>query len=225
VKVASTSETVNDSVDLAERRGQSGSEPPVLLGRVDGAMVTGMFWKGRNPKARPEDAGASRPANLRLLSAFVAGAFTASGCATTYTVPAWRLSAVAGLPDDRETEIETRQGWQTVKGSTRFTLVSVEGTPVLWTTSQESREGSTTASAVPLSALRREGGALVLSETGQTVALDNIWSAEFTKAEPGQTAGLVAGVVVIAVLVGLVAAGIAYANSCSSAVNQTLNHP
>jgi hypothetical protein len=141
----------------------------------------------------------------------MAGAFTVSGCVTTYSVPSRTLGAVAGLPEDRETELETSQGSrQRVKGSTRFTLLSDEGTPAPWIPSLNSPDGGPkTASEVPLSSLRSEGGALVLSETGQSVALDSIWNAQFTKADPGKTGGLVGGILVGALVVALVAALVA----------------
>jgi hypothetical protein len=148
------------------------------------------------------------PAGIRLLSAIVAGAFIVSGCVTTYSVPSRTLGTVAGLPEDRETELSTGQGSsQRVKGSTRFTLLSDEGTPALWTPSLNSPDGgSNTATEVPLSSLRIrcpsdplpqcQGGALVLSETGQSIALD-------------RTGGLVGGILVGALIVALVAALVA----------------
>jgi hypothetical protein len=127
----------------------------------------------------------------------VAGAFTVSGCVTTYVVPPARLIPVAGLPEDQEAELQTTEGLETVKGSTRVTLLSAEGTPMQWTTSPNSPDGgSKTASKVRLSSLRSEAGVLVLSETGQTVALNQIWSAELTKPSPSKNGGLVAVIIV-----------------------------
>jgi hypothetical protein len=138
-----------------------------------------------------------RAAKLHLLSALVAGAFTVSGCVTTYVVPPSRLIPVAGLPDNQEAELQTMDGVETVKGSTRVTLRSTEGTPVQWITYQNSRDGwATTAHEVRLSSLRSEAGALVLSETGQSLPLNDIWSAEFKKVSPSKTAGLVTLIVV-----------------------------
>jgi len=137
------------------------------------------------------------PANLRLLSALVAGAFTASGCVTTFTAAPARLAALAGLPEDKEANVQTGEGLETIDGSAEVTLRSPErGTD-----------------EVRLSLLRSEGGVLVLPGNGPTVALGDIWSVEVTKPSPGKTAGLVLGIVggsaVAAALVYEVLEGIA----------------
>jgi hypothetical protein len=145
------------------------------------------------------------PTNLRLLSALVAGAFTVSGCVTTAAVAPASVAAVAGLPEDKEAPLQTSDGLEMVSGSTRVTLRSAEGG----------------ANEVRLSSLRSEGGSLVLPGlgpgNGQTLALNNIWSAEITKPSPGKTAGLVTaiviGTVILAVATFYVVGAVSLANS------------
>jgi hypothetical protein len=162
----------------------------------------------------------AKPANLRLLSILVAGAFAVSGCVTTYTVVPARLIPVVGLPENQEAELLTTEGLQTVTGATRVTLRSTEGTRVQWTTYQNSREGeATTTHEVRLSWLRSEAGALVLSETGQTLALNNIWSAEFTKGSPSKTGGLVAAIIVGTAILALATLGVAFFVAAGSSNN------
>jgi len=151
--------------------------------------------------------GKARPTNLRILSALVAGTFTVSGCMTTVAVSPASVAASAGLPEGKESKLRSSEGWETVNGSTQITLRSTE-------------DETATVNEAPLSALRSEGRALVLPGDSHRLALDNIWSAEITKPAPGQTVGLVAGIVLgtaaLGVAVYFVAEWISFVNTCNN---------
>ena len=94
-----------------------------------------------------------------------------------------------------------------VHGSSKVTLRSGEGE-------------TETVNELSLSALRSEGGALVLPGDSHRLSLDNVWSAEITKPAPGQTVGLVAGIVLgtaaLSVAVYFIAGWISFVNTCNN---------
>jgi hypothetical protein len=236
-----------------------------------------------------------RPTCLRVLSVLVAGTFTVSGCMTTVAVSPASVAASAGLAEDKESKLQSSEGWETVNGSTRITLRSTEdetatvneaplslmrseggtlvlpgnghslalkrilsaevdadpaspeglaavagladkgqatipggtyGNRVVYGSSKvslRSGEGDTeTVNELRLSALRSEGGALVLPGDSHRVAIDHVWSAEISKPAPGQTVGLVAGIVLGTVSLGVavyfIASWISFVNTCDNAL-------